>query len=114
MSVASRWEASYKTFLGRRDGTLLKGIAVRVDEAPAAITAGDFNADGALDLAVACRSANTVVILRGSGTGSFVNVGRFSPGLRPGDVEAADLNGDGKLDLIAGNEGTSDWDVMIG
>jgi hypothetical protein len=73
-----------------------------------AMTTADFNADGKLDLAVTYPDygnspATTVVILLGNGDGTFSNApgGHFdlNPGL-PQELTAADMNHDGKLDLV--------------
>ncbi|WP_241654520.1 FG-GAP-like repeat-containing protein [Granulicella sibirica] len=65
---------------------------------------GDFNGDGKPDVAVDNGSNNTVQIFLGAGDGSFQAGASFSLG---GTLAAvADLNNDGKLDLImigAGN-----------
>jgi hypothetical protein len=66
-----------------------------------AITAGDVNADGAIDIAVANRSGKDLGVYFGHGDGSF-----DTPQLRYGmhtdltDIALADMNGDGQLDAI--------------
>ncbi len=70
------------------------------------IVAGDFNEDGILDLAVACRSASQICILRGQGAGGLGD-GTFAPAIAypagggPFQLVTGDFNGDGSLDLAA-------------
>lgn len=67
-----------------------------VDE-PVAVTRGDFDLDGDLDLAVAATN-NNVYIMPNSGLGSFALP--TTPMIGSGvDIEACDLDGDGDLDL---------------
>jgi hypothetical protein len=75
-----------------------------------ACTAGDFNGDGVLDVAIWATDAtgvSKVVVLFGNGTGSFTynntyiapSSNNFNPG--PNSIVAVDVNGDGKTDLVA-------------
>jgi hypothetical protein len=64
------------------------------------VVVGDFNADGALDMAVSNQNANNVSILLGDGRGSFGVKADFPAGGPPQRIIAADLNGDGALDLV--------------
>jgi phospholipase C len=70
---------------------------------PMAITKGDFNGDGFVDLAVANQSANTVTILLGSAAGTFTSGTVLPTGNQPSSIFAADFNKDGNLDLAVGN-----------
>jgi hypothetical protein len=76
-----------------------------------AVTTADFNADGKLDLAVTYVTANTgggpatpVAILLGNGDGTFHDAPGASfainPGLGAQELAVADVNHDGKLDLV--------------
>jgi hypothetical protein len=72
---------------------------------PLALTAADFDVDGAQDLAVAVSGSDQVAILRNTGSGNLsltptspVTVGDF-----PLDIAAADLDGDSDLDLATPN-----------
>src|SRR5437879_3877578 len=98
--------------LGNGDGTFQ--AAVSYDSGanlPTWVTAGDFNGDGKLDLAVAnnCANGNTcpngvVGILLGNGDGTFqAAVPYYSGGNLAYSVTVGDFNGDGKLDLAVAN-----------
>jgi len=75
-----------------------------------AINVGDFNGDHLLDIALWTLNATTgtteVHVFLGNGAGSFTffgtysapNSNDFNPG--PNSIVAADVNGDGKLDLV--------------
>src|SRR3954464_2189343 len=66
---------------------------------PRAVTTGDFNGDGNLDIAAANQNSNTVSVLLGDGHGGFATAANFATGLSPTFVAAADFNRDGKPDL---------------
>ena len=64
---------------------------------------GRKGGDGKPDLIVANEYSNNIGILLGNGDGTFQAQKTFSTGSNsyPRSVAVADLNGDGKLDLVA-------------
>jgi uncharacterized delta-60 repeat protein len=72
------------------------------------VTMADFNRDGVLDLAVASRNSDDVSILINAGDGTFRPAVRYSIGLahQPQAIQAADLEGDGDVDLVVASFNT--------
>jgi uncharacterized protein (TIGR03437 family) len=82
---------------------------------PNTIVHGDFNGDGNVDLAVANLQAGSLTILLGDGTGGFVREPDINIGYAavPRWLSAADIDGDGILDLALANGGSSVSNLMI-
>ena len=85
---------------------------------PVSVTAADVNGDGKPDLIVANQNDNTVSVLLnttapGAATPSFTAQQIFATGNLPAAVTAADVNGDGKPDLIVANESASTVSVLL-
>ena len=85
---------------------------------PASVTAADVNGDGKPDLIVANENDNTVSVLLnttapGAATPSFAAQQTFATGSVPSSVTAADVNGDGKPDLIVANSNDSTVSVLL-
>ncbi len=74
------------------------------DVGGAGAAVGDFNGDGKLDLALAGtpypEGGNGVWVALGNGDGTFQTPVRYSTTNPSTNIFAADLNGDGKLDLV--------------
>ena len=79
-------------------GTVATGIEPRY------VVAGDFNGDCALDLAVAAHDSRTVQVFTNSGAGTFGGATSYPVPFneKASGLAAADLDGDGDLDLAAG------------
>jgi hypothetical protein len=79
---------------------------------PVAIVTGDFNGDGHPDLAVLNKGSGDISVFLGDGHGHFTETlvtgpdgqpARLGAGNAPTGLAAADLTGDGKLDLLVSN-----------
>ena len=87
-----------------------------MDAGPVSLTAGDFNGDGNLDLAVSNAVTNSVSILLGNGDGTFRTHVDY-PARTPGPIVTGDFTRDGRLDLgFLGTTSsyTSGVEIMLG
>jgi hypothetical protein len=122
VAVANESYSDISIYLGNGDGTLKTPTLYTTNSniyGAVGLALGDFNGDGFVDIAVAQTnqintSAATIQILLGNGTGSFTLGGSFPSGNSPDDVKAADLNKDGKLDLVVADYATGQVGVLLG
>jgi len=87
---------------GNGDGTFQPPIDYPVGNRPSGPAIGDFNGDGAPDIAVASMNSNDVTIFLNDGQGGFQNAATYQVDDTPIGVAVGDLNGDGKPDLVVG------------
>ena len=66
------------------------------------VAIGDFDGDGALDLATSNFLTDEVVVVLNNGDATFGTGVLYAVGGLPIEVEAGDLDGDGDLDLVTG------------
>ena len=108
-------DGSYlNVILGKGDGTFQTPVSLNISATgifSEAIAVGDFTSSHMLDVAVWAVNSNTgnseIHVFLGNGTGSLTynstyaapSSGNTNPG--PNSIVAADVNGDGKLDLVA-------------
>ncbi len=83
--------------------------------APGAVQLADLDNDGNLDLIVADRLGNDVLVYFGNAYGSFDSTPYSIPvGFEPSAITVGDFNGDGVLDLAVANQGSNDVSVLMG
>jgi uncharacterized protein (TIGR03437 family) len=100
-------DANIALLIGLGDGTFATPVTIPLTAGPGknpfAVVTADFNRDGKPDLAVTMGNGagGGVMILLGRGDGTFQPPAFYSG--PSGSITAADLNGDGILDLIFGS-----------
>ncbi|TVR48225.1 MAG: hypothetical protein EA425_14760, partial [Puniceicoccaceae bacterium] len=113
--VAHTGSNDVRVYPGNGDGTFGDPVVHDTGSNPWSFVLGDFNGDGRPDLAVAAESTNQVEIWLNAGDGSFGGspVQTLSVGSNPRDLAAADLTGNGLLDLVAANRSGHSYSVLL-
>ena len=83
---------------------------------PSAITVGDLNNDGRVDIVVANSGNDSLGLFFGNGDGTFINQTTISTGddSYPISVIVGDINNDRMLDIIVANFGMDNVGVFVG
>ena len=99
---------SIEVLLGNGDGAFQPGLFSPAGNAPASIAAGDLDEDGRPDVAVANAGGTSVngslSVFFGNGDGSFAAPTDFETGGHFNATKLADVNGDGRLDVVASHD----------
>lgn len=111
-------EGNVSIFLNNGHGPFTgpPGSPITVGNAPVAAVAADLNEDGHIDLAVSNDSGGSVSVLLGNGDGTFTEA-PGSPvdiGVNLDGIAAADVNGDGHLDLAVTNPRADELTLLLG
>jgi hypothetical protein len=102
-------DMTFDVLIGAGDGTFAAPITADLPANAGGIALADMDQDGVLDLVFTLTSdaegsgLNEAGVLFGAGDGSFGNLIRLDTGVAPKDIEVADLNADGALDILVGN-----------
>ena len=82
---------------------------------PQGIAVADVNGDGRPDLLTANSSSNAVGVLLGLAGGGFAPVSNYStgPSSLPQGIAVADVNGDGRPDLVTANDNNNTVSVLL-
>jgi hypothetical protein len=131
LAVTNQNDNTVSIFLGNGDGTFQTRVDDATGNGPVWVSAADFNGDGILDLAIANNGAptaantgNTVSILLGNASTGNASVGNgtFSPaatrdfpaGNGPASIAVADVNVDGRPDLVVADQTDNAISVLLG
>jgi hypothetical protein len=112
-AAASAWTNEVRVFLQARpsppaaDFSTFTSIGLPINAAPSAIAAGDVDADGATDLAVAMKGLAQVGLLLGDGAGAFDPIVTLGVGSEPSALVLAQLDGYAGLDIATADAGSN-------
>lgn len=114
VAAASTDRARVAVYFGSPSGLAYRR-SYSVDPDPRGITIADLNADGALDIATANRATNTVNVLLGDPAhrGSFLPRLTLAAGIGSRALAATDVNADGRIDLVIGNQYAASSSVLL-
>jgi hypothetical protein len=102
---------------GNGDGTFRPAQTFAVGGGPFGVAAADLNSDGKLDLvAVSPNYPNLGIlsVLLGNGDGTFKAPVTYPLGSTPEFLALADLNGDGRIDIVVSNRDSGTVSVLLG
>lgn len=107
--AAVAWSSDFFVLLENLGQRRFRQRIFPVNPGPRDVAAADFDGDGVIDLAFTIYSSNLIEVWRGDGKGGFSRQHVFhSQGHVPYHLKAADLDRDGRIDLVVGNRGPSD------
>lgn len=98
--------------LNNGDGTFQSTLTLAGGSSPRAISTGDFNGDGFVDLISADSSYYSLFL--GNGDGTYQTIRTVPTSALTYDVTTADVNGDGKTDIIGADATTNHINIYFG
>jgi hypothetical protein len=107
LDIATAGGGAVGMLLGKADGTFpLTGVTFPATggDTIRSLAVGDFNADGVPDVVVPDSNGIEISVLLGKDDGTLLGATKFPAGSNPTDVAVADLDLDGKLDIVVTND----------
>jgi hypothetical protein len=122
LAIPLRSGSAIAILLGNGDGTFQAETDATTDSNPQGVVIADLNGDGKLDLAATVDSKEGVDVIFGNGDGTFQAPVFYAGSLQnftydspyPTYIQAADIDGDGKLDLVYTNFDYGTVGVLFG
>jgi hypothetical protein len=118
ITFCDMWRDNIGVLLGYADESFIstEAYSIGYSSQPVSIAVGDFDNDTRLDVVVADRGTNELIILYGSGYGTFSGQSSYSTGndSYPSSVAVGDFNQDHRLDIVVANSGTNNVGVFLG
>ena len=119
LAVTNIGSNNVSIYLGNGNGTFRSPTLISVGLAPLGLAVADLNGDGRQDIVVTNASSGatvgqTVSVLLGNGDGTFAPRVTYGTGVDPEAVTIADVNGDGKPDLVVANYSDGTISVLLG
>ena len=113
LDIAALYFPGLLVFLNDGDGTFTQVPGIAFPDVSSPMVIGDFTGDGILDLAIGDDQSTALTVLKGNGDGTFTQVDG-QPGLPQfsNSITTADVNGDGKLDLVW--SGSNTVSILLG
>lgn len=100
--------------LNNGNGTFQAAVTHAVGDQPFSVYADDFDCDGDNDIVATSFMDTNVSVLWNSGGASFGAPDNYaSGGAQPRAVVAADLDGNGNIDLVVGNQTAAEVSILI-
>jgi FG-GAP-like repeat len=107
LAITNQTDNTVSILLGKGDGTFRAHVDYATDSNPRGVWIGDLNHDGKPDVVVVdeiCGSnpcnLGFISVFMGNGNGTLQTQKEYPTGPSPLNLAVADVNGDGKLDVI--------------
>ncbi len=112
-----RTDGLLQVFLGARPGTPSYSFGsdqvLPIEGAPVAVSGGDLDGDGDIDLVVADEMNDRVLIALNNGAGVFSTGPTYPASDQPGIVLIADVDADGSPDIAVGSRASGGLDMFL-